>query len=366
MRSTISKKQERKPPFFFGVAPPPIGGASPTIRKGRSPDLPTQGQAIPGGERPTPSTETNSELVHVCAKDICQSMLISQIKRADRPPAASRKTEGSYEHLEGDNKRPMGVKHCNRLSDRFPVGTLAKGTTSHSTILCETVEQSHLIVEDVQELLGKGAIVEVHNPRGGFYSNLFLVPKKDGETETSDKPESSEQFCSHRAFQDGGNPYLEGPSQSGGLVGKSGSEGRIFCDPNHKSHHKYLRFMYRGKYYQFQCLPFGLSSAPWVFTKTLKPVLALLREMGVRLIAYIDAMLVLAESQEQAKRHAEAVVYLLQCLGFKINQKISVLEPAQVMEFLGLTVDTVQMELKLPVDNIKKIRAESRAMMREE
>ena len=43
-----------------------------------------------------------------------------------------------------------------------------------------SAEQNQLIVEEVKELLGKGAIVEVHNPRGGFYSNLFLVPKKDG------------------------------------------------------------------------------------------------------------------------------------------------------------------------------------------
>ena len=35
-------------------------------------------------------------------------------------------------------------------------------------------------MEEVKELLGKAAIVEVHNPQGGFYSNLFLVPKKDG------------------------------------------------------------------------------------------------------------------------------------------------------------------------------------------
>ena len=35
-------------------------------------------------------------------------------------------------------------------------------------------------MEEVRELLGKGAITEVHNPQGGFYSNLFLVPKKDG------------------------------------------------------------------------------------------------------------------------------------------------------------------------------------------
>ena len=28
-----------------------------------------------------------------------------------------------------------------------------------------------------KELLGKGAITELYNHRGGFYSNLFLVPK---------------------------------------------------------------------------------------------------------------------------------------------------------------------------------------------
>ena len=88
--------------------------------------------------------------------------------------------------------------------------------------------------------------------------------------------------------------------------------------------------------------------------------------MGVQLIAYIDDILVLAESKEQARNHAEALVYLLQCLGFKVNQKKSILDPTQVIEFLGFTVDTVQMELKLPVDKIKNIRAESQAMMREE
>ena len=111
-------------------------------------------------------------------------------------------------------------------------------------------------------------------------------------------------------------------------------------------HHKYLNIP--GKILSVPVPP--IRPVIGSLTKTLKPALALLREMGVRLIAYIDDILVLAESQEQAKRHAEAVVYLVQCL------------PAQVM---GLTVDTVKMELKLPVDKIKKIRAESRAMMRE-
>ena len=40
---------------------------------------------------------------------------------------------------------------------------------------------------------------------------------------------------------------------------------------------KYLRFLWRGKLYQYTCLPNGLSSAPRLFTKLLKPVYALLR-----------------------------------------------------------------------------------------
>ena len=36
-------------------------------------------------------------------------------------------------------------------------------------------------------------------------------------------------------------------------------------------HHKYLKFYFRGKLYQFTCLPNGLCSGPRKFTKLLKP-----------------------------------------------------------------------------------------------
>ena len=77
-----------------------------------------------------------------------------------------------------------------------------------------------------------------------------------------------------------------------------------FAVPIHHTHHQYLRFSFQGKCYQFICLLFGLSSAHWVFTKTLKPALALLRKMGVHLVYNIDD--ILAESQELAKNHVEA------------------------------------------------------------
>ena len=42
-----------------------------------------------------------------------------------------------------------------------------------------------------------------------------------------------------------------------------------------------------------------------------KPALVLLRDMGLRLIAYIDDILVLAESKEIARSQVEGLVHLL-------------------------------------------------------
>ena len=53
-------------------------------------------------------------------------------------------------------------------------------------------------------------------------------------------------------------------------------------------HRNYLCFISDGKLYQFCCLPFGLTSAPRIFTKILKPPMSILRDMGHQSSAYID------------------------------------------------------------------------------
>ena len=52
-------------------------------------------------------------------------------------------------------------------------------------------------------------------------------------------------------------------------------------------------------------------------------------------------------------------------MGFIVNVKKSVTKPAQTIEFLGFTVDSVSMELRLPLDKMKKIRAEARKLEKE-
>jgi len=74
------------------------------------------------------------------------------------------------------------------------------------------------------------------------------------------------------------------------------------------------------------------------------------------LIGYIDDILLIAESKDQARDQAQATVHLLECLGFIINTEKSVLIPDQTIEFLDLTVNSINMELRLPPVKIKQIR----------
>ena len=187
----------------------------------------------------------------------------------------------------------------------------------------------------------------------------FPGSQKEWGTEAGDQPQSSEPVCSPRTFQNGGHTHLEGPDETRGLAGKDRPQGCLSGDLDRPDTQGLSQVSICRQDYHFTCLPFGLSSAPGVFTKTLKPALALLHARGVRLIAYIDDILVLAESKELLLDHLEGMSYLLECLGFIINAEKSVMIPSHIIELLGLTVNSTIIELSLPPLKIKQIRAEA-------
>ena len=60
----------------------------------------------------------------------------------------------------------------------------------------------------------------------------------------------------------------------------------------------------------------------------------------MRLVVYIDDILLMAESKEKARDQANGLVYLMNCLGFTVNREKTTSEPSQTLEFLGFTVNT--------------------------
>jgi hypothetical protein len=137
----------------------------------------------------------------------------------------------------------------------------------------------------------------------------------------------------------------------------------FFCVKICPTHRKFLRFIWQGKMMQFCSLPFGLASAPRTFTKVLKPVMALLRRVGLKVVIYLDDLLLMNQSQQGLVKDRDSVLWLLESLGFVINHKKSFLVPSQKMEYLGFLVDSRAMSFSLPEDKILKIQASCKEVL---
>ena len=118
---------------------------------------------------------------------------------------------------------------------------------------------------------------------------------------------------------------------------------------------KFFGFALGERIFAFLVLPFGLSPAPWLFTRVIKPIKKALRRLGVRISSFLDDFLILARSPQEAIAHTRLAIDLLQRLGFHINWKKSVLVPQKRLEYLGVLLDLEAMTFSLPREKVERV-----------
>lgn len=102
----------------------------------------------------------------------------------------------------------------------------------------------------------------------------------------------------------------------------------FYLVPIAKEHRKYLRFYWQGLLYQYTCMLNGLSSAPWIVTKLLKPVYSTLRQNGHLDVGYIDDSYLQGKDAKECMLNICAAQTLFTRLGFVINMEKSSLIPS--------------------------------------
>ena len=116
-------------------------------------------------------------------------------------------------------------------------------------------------------------------------------------------------------------------------------------------------WVFEGKtrYFAFSVLPFGLSTAAFIFTKVCRPLVKLWRFNGIKIVLYLDDGFSISNSHSECLSDANFVRNTLLKSGFIPNQDKSVWQPTNICDWLGIIIDTKEGYLRIPEQRISSL-----------
>ena len=197
----------------------------------------------------------------------------------------------------------------------------------------------------------------LHSLLESFYSHLFVVCKTSGSWRPVIDLSHLIRFVDVSHFQmEPIQSVLLSVRQGDWMASIDLKEAYLQVLVHPASRH-FLRFMFRGTVYQFKALSFGLSTAPQVFTRVMAPVSAILHSLGIRMRRYLEDWLVQSSSRESLLEDLQTVLQLCQELGIVINPQKSNLIPSQVVQYLGVVIDSTSFRASPSVERISRLRS---------
>jgi hypothetical protein len=124
----------------------------------------------------------------------------------------------------------------------------------------------------------------------------------------------------------------------------------------HPDYQHFLRFSHEGKVYQFQALPFGLASAPLIFTTIVKAFVASFDALGLKLNFYLDDWFFRCQCRATLRRQLTLLLRRVCQAGWMVNEDKAELDPSQDFVFVGVRFRSAEGLMSPPQDRIIKIR----------
>ena len=195
--------------------------------------------------------------------------------------------------------------------------------------------------------------------KGEYISNIFIRPKKDDSYRLILNLKNLNQFVQYHHFKMENLKSaitLMSPNCYMASIDLTDAYYSVSIDTNHR---KYLRFIWRNQLFQFTCLPNGLSSAPRIFTKLMKPAYSTLRCQGFENVGYIDDTYLKGSTFHACETNVSSTVKLFTDLGLTLNMAKSVLIPSQSITFLGFVLNSAQMTVALTPSKAMKVKSKA-------
>ena len=130
---------------------------------------------------------------------------------------------------------------------------------------------------------------------------------------------------------------------------------------------RFMRYEWQNSVWELTALPFGLSQAPWVFTRMLKPLLQGWRlRLGISIIAWLDDIILGAQSKSHLKWALQEILDDLSRVGLTVNSKPgkSYLSPTRRLKWCGILWDSKAMMCYVPTERRNNVMKAAAKLLR--
>ncbi|KXJ09019.1 Transposon Tf2-6 polyprotein [Exaiptasia diaphana] len=216
------------------------------------------------------------------------------------------------------------------------------------------LQEQQIVQQEITTLLSKGVIQRSFHEPGEYISTIFVRPKADGSYRMILNLKEFNQSVEYHHFKMDTLDTVLKMVKPGCYMASVDLKDAYYTVPIHKDHQKFLKFEFKGCLYKYTCLPNGLSSAPRVFTKMLKPVFSTLHNQGYVSVGYIDDSYLQGDSISECRQNILCTARIFTELGFYIHPHKSVFIPSQKLTFLGFIIDSINMIVSPTPEKIEK------------
>ena len=217
--------------------------------------------------------------------------------------------------------------------------------------------RSQSISAEISSLHNKSAIKPIIPDDNQFVSPIFDVPKKDSvDCRVILNLKVLNEFIYKTKFKLEGYDVIINMLRKNDYMCSIDLKDAFLMLSINPEFFRFLCFEWDGVRFCYTAMPFGLTVAPRIFTKIMKAVLVFLRSRGVRVTAWFDDLIIIAESVSLILEHLYFVRLTLRSLGFIINDRKSSLVPSTSMLHLGFIWDSVSFTLSVPSDKVAHLK----------
>ena len=201
----------------------------------------------------------------------------------------------------------------------------------------------------IEDALQKGIIDRISREKAHCILPIFAIPKPNGKIRLIFDLRRINAYTKPPRFKLEGLRLVASLIRPFDLLVKVDLKDAFYHIAHAKADLPYVCFEYKGQTYTHTAMSMGSASSPFVFAKMTKPMLKKWRGRGIRVVIYLDDMLLMAPENLIASQR-ETILEDLQNLGWTLNPEKSSLTPSHSKEFLGVEIvaDTEQPYLKLP------------------